>query len=317
MSKHSETNIYPKISIIIPYQDNLEEVTEMLTSLENQTYELENVEVLLINNSSNDKLIADSNPIQRKFQVQFLEEKEYLNSPYSARNRGVEAARGDIIVFIDANSSPDKSWLENGVRFLVEKNYDLVGGRVNFDFGERLTAAKVVDSLTSINMKKAVEERGVAYTANLFVKKEVFKSVGIFEEKTRSGGDVRFTSNAVQSGFTIGYCESSLVMKKARSYRELYYKKLRTGRGYFYTWRMDDERRVWFYNFLRALKPPSLENYNLSDHRVNRFSVWLHLYLVGITEQIAFMSEYFRYNLGSRIDRDRRKEMMNRKTEEV
>jgi len=315
MSQHSEINIYPLVSIVIPYQENLKEVTEILISLERQSYPAERIEVLLIYNGLHAGLQGETGLPHTSVKLHLLEEKNHLNSPYSARNRGLEKANGDIIVFIDANSTPDQFWLENGVHCLLNKKWDIMAGKVGFDFGNNLTAAKVVDSLTSIDMKKAVEERGVAYTANLFVKKEVFKELGFFEEQTRSGGDVRFTREAVQSGFTIGYCENAVVLKNARSCTQLYQKKFRTGKGYFYTWKREEEKKVWFYNFIRSLKPPSLADYNLTHKQVSRYAIWFHLYMVGIIEQIAFMTEYFSYNLSSRRDIDRRKELINQNSE--
>lgn len=312
MSQHPEINTVPLLSIIIPYQDNLKEVSEILGSIEKQSYPKGRVEILLIYNSSNKGLTEEFIPLKETHKFHLLEEKNHLNSPYSARNRGLEKSVGDIIVFIDANSTPDKFWLENGVNHLMEKDFDMVAGNVNFDFGKKPTAAKIVDSLTSIDMRKAVEERGVAYTANLFIKREVFKEIGFFEEETRSGGDVRFTKKAVKAGFSISYCDNAIVRKKARGCSKLYQKKFRTGKGYFYTWKSDDERKIWFYNFIRSLKPPSPGTYNLSHQKVSRFAIWLHLYLVGITEQIAFIVEYFSYNLSSRRDRDRRIELLNK-----
>jgi len=315
MSQHSDINTYPLLSIVIPYQDNLKEISEILISLERQSYPAERVEILLIYNGSSTGLKTIKSPTHQTFKLHLLEEKNHLNSPYSARNRGLEKANGDIIIFIDANSTPDEFWLEHGVHCLSKKKWDIMAGKVGFDFGNNLTAAKVVDSLTSINMKKAVEERGVAYTANLFVKKEVFKEQGYFEEQTRSGGDVRFTREAVQSGFTIGYCENAVVLKKARSCTQLYKKKFRTGKGYFYTWKDEEAKKVWFYNFIRSLKPPSLGKYNLTHIQVSRCAVWFHLYMVGIIEQTAFMAEYFSYNLSSRRDKDRRKELLSKNSE--
>lgn len=309
MSKRIENNNLPNLSVIIPYQDNLEEVRGMLLSLQRQSYPKGKIEIFLIYNSSFKALDRLSFPNQEEIQIELLEEREYLNSPYSARNRGLEKANGDIIVFIDANSTPDIYWLANGVHFLLEKKYDLVGGKVDFDFGEKITASKVVDSLTSIDMKKAVEERGVAYTANLFVKKEVFKSVGKFEEKTRSGGDVRLTKKAIQAGFRIGFCENAVVWKKARNCGKLYKKKIRTGRGYFYTWKDEEEKKIWFYNLIRSLKPPSLKKYNLSSDHASGAVIWFHLYMVGIIEQLAFVTEYLRYHLRRSGDRDRREEV--------
>lgn len=300
MPKHNEINNRPNLSIIIPYQNNLKEVRDMLMSLESQSYPSDKIEILLIYNSSLKGLDRKTIPAAGEIQIVLLEEKKYLNSPYSARNRGLERTNGDIIVFIDANSTPDKNWLKNGIKFLLDKNYDLVAGRVDFDFGRKKTASKVVDSLTSINMEKAVKERGVAYTANLFVKKEVFRNIGIFEEQARSGGDVRLTRKANQAGYKIGFCEHAIVWKKARACRKLYQKKIRTGRGYFYTWKDEEVKKIWFYNFIRSLKPPSAKKYNMNHNRVSSTAIWLHLYMAGITEQIAFVTEYLRYKISKK-----------------
>lgn len=304
ISKQNDGSDQPILSIIIPYQDNLKETEDIILSLESQSYPSDKIEVLLIYNSSFKGLNRNSIPIDGGIKIELLEERLHLNSPYSARNRGLEKAKGDIIVFIDANSIPDKNWLENGIKFLLEMNYDLVAGKVDFDFGDRITAAKVVDSLTSIDMKKAVEERGVAYTANLFVKKDVFKNIGSFEEMTRSGGDVRLTKKAVKAGYKIGYCDIAVVWKKARNLRRLVQKKIRTGRGYFYTWKDDEEKRIWFYNLLRSFKPPSSKRYRFNHNQISSVAIWFHLYLIGITEQIAFVAEYFKYNLRSTRNRD-------------
>lgn len=310
MPEQNEFNKLPTLSVIIPYQDNLEEVRDVLLSLMSQSYPSDKIEILLIYNSSFEALDKISIIGDEDIQIELLEERKNLNSPYSARNRGLEKANGDIIVFLDANSTPNINWLENGINFLLGKKFDLVAGRVAFDFGEKVTAAKVVDSLTSIDTKKAVEERGVAYTANLFVQKEVFKNVGFFEEKSRSGGDVRLTKKAVQAGYKIGYCDNAVVRKKARYGIRLYQKKIRTGRGYFYTWKDDVKKKIWFYNLIRSIKPPSLKRYSLSQVQVSKVAIWFHLYLVGITEQLAFVTEYFRYNLSSRRDKDRSEELM-------
>ncbi|MCC5940051.1 MAG: glycosyltransferase [Balneolaceae bacterium] len=309
----SVTRPAPKVSVIIPYRNNISEVDQIVLHLKKQNYSDEMIEIIIIDNGSESSEAVSHFTSENTI---CLQEKEYKNSPYSARNRGVEAARGEILAFIDANSHPADDWIENGVSFLIEKDLDIAAGAVHFDFGEKITAAKITDSLTSIQMKKAVEERGAAYTANLFVRRSLFEKAGLFEEGIRSGGDVRWTINAVKLGFKIGYAEKAVVYKKARTAKELYQKKIRTGKGYFFSWKEEDERTLWFYNFFRALKPPSFSKINtVNEERYQiefgnkRLGVWFHLYATGIVEQTAFMWQYLRYVLGSQRDIDRRERM--------
>ncbi|TVR15932.1 MAG: glycosyltransferase [Balneolaceae bacterium] len=312
-STHNGQTQLPKTSVIVPYRNNAEEVLRLVHHLRKQTYPSEKTEIILINNGS-ENYVKHSDFSSEK--IILLDEREFSNSPYSARNRGVEAATGEILVFIDANSYPAEDWLEKGVKFLQAEMVNLAAGAVQFNYEDNVTAAKITDALTSIRVKEAVSERGVAYTANLFVWKEVFNKTGLFEEGVRSGGDVRWTSNAVNSGFKIGYAEDAVVYKFARGTRELYQKKIRTGKGYFFSWKEEENSTLWFYNFFRSLKPPSFsaitkineERYQ-SEFDAKKLGIWFHLYATGIIEQIAFMVQYLSYVLGSQRDIDRREEM--------
>ncbi|MCC5908060.1 MAG: glycosyltransferase [Balneolaceae bacterium] len=306
----------PTVSIIIPFFNNTEEVDAIVDQITGQNYPGEQIEIICIDNGSSLPVELKKSTLSK---INLIEEKNHPNSPYSARNRGIEASTGEIIVFIDANSWPDKNWLRYGVNYLLKNEADIVAGRVDFDFEPKATAAKLADALTSLNMKMAVEDRGAAYTANIFVKKEVFEKTGFFEENVRSGGDVRWTLRAKEIGFKIMYCGSAVVYKKARDTKALYRKKIRTGRGYFYSWRLEEERTLWFYNFFRSLKPPDLKKkmaekpfLPLSLFSGKKPGVWFHLYLSGIVEQVAFIMEFLKYNLGSQRDIDRRKKMMNK-----
>lgn len=302
MNQQNLNSTLPYVSVIIPFLNNYGEAVRIEKFLRNQTYPLDRFEIIFIDNGSAKpfkfpKSFSDRNIL--------LTEKQHLNSPYSARNRGIEKATGEVLAFVDANSTPQKTWLEKGMDCLQHSGSDLVGGNVQFDFKDRVTAAKIVDALTSINMQKAIEERGTAYTANLFVKKEVFDKVGLFEEGVRSGGDVRWTLKAKEQGFTISYCKSSIVEKFARPTKELYRKKIRTGKGYYYSWKQEPNRKIWFYNFFRSLKPPAISKIrNLNPDRYQAefdnkiLGIWFHLYVTGVLEQLAFISECLRAKLG-------------------
>ncbi len=313
-SANTNNRNLPGVSLIIPYRDNQEELVNLWKALLRQTYPADHIEIICIDNGSERNFSFPDAFLEK---VILLTENDYPNSPYSARNRGIETASSEVIAFIDANSRPEEKWLQKGIECLMDSGCDLTGGAVSFDFGDKPTAAKRVDALRSINMKKAIEERAAAYTANLFVKRELFDVVGLFEEGVRSGGDVRFTLKVKEAGYSICYCPSAVVWKKARSAKQLYRKKIRTGRGYFYSWSKEENRSLWFYNFFRSLKPPAFRQINRQyaerygeDLKDGKMATWFHYYASGIAEQVSFMTEYLRYNLSSQRDIDRRKKRM-------
>jgi glycosyltransferase involved in cell wall biosynthesis len=301
-----------KVSVIIPFLNNRDEVVEISNKIREQGKDIF-PEIICVDNGPEEKASFSSEFLEQQI---VISERHFLESPYSARNRGVERSMGSVVVFVDANSAPAEQWLENGLKCMDKTQADMVAGYVGFDFEGEPNAAKVVDAITSIHQKKSVRDRQAAFTANLFVKREVFNSVGLFEEGVRSGGDVRWTTKATEAGNSIQYCPDAVVLKKARSYQALFKKRVRTGRGYLYTWMKEESDTVWFYNFLRSLKPPPhgkpaelyLERYN-EPVPVNKTTIWAVYYVMRIVEQLSFMAEYLRYNLGSGRNENRHKEV--------
>lgn len=80
-------------------------------------------------------------------------------------------------------------------------------------------------------MAYSVRERQIGFTANLFVRKEVFEKIGKFSEQLTSGGDVLFTSQATSAGFEIVYACEAVVEHPTRGFGSLLRKAFRVGKG--------------------------------------------------------------------------------------
>lgn len=302
MSKRFLDNDSPSIffSLIIPYRENPDQVRKLLKHLEGQTYPKDAFEVVLIDNSITSSHVFFES---KELKITHLHEQKYEGSPYSARNRGIEKAEGKFCAFIDANSYPDDNWLLSAHKCLQFSEHEIVAGAVEFEYGGRATPSKIADSLTSIQMERSVMVRNVAYTANLFIRRDLFEQIGLFEEGVRSGGDVRFCKKAGESGVQISYCKDAVVYKEARSFKALISKKIRTGRGYYYTWITEKKvKDYWFSNLFRVLlKPPSITTIwsHPHVHVLNVLVIWILIYKLRIMEQLSFIREYFRRRITS------------------
>ncbi|UMZ74718.1 glycosyltransferase [Natranaerofaba carboxydovora] len=242
----------PTVSIIIPVYNDSKAIYNTLTKLEEQNYPKENYEIIVVDNGSTD----DTVKVVEKFEnVSLLFEHFNLSSPYSARNRGIEKARGDIIVLLDSTCFPSKNWLLAGVSCLYNKGADIVGGEVAFDFGNNITAGKIYDSITNIKMRESILEKQVAKTANLFIKKEVFDEVGKFPEGVRSGADVRWTRKAVTQGCKMVYCEKAYVEKIARPFFLLVKKQWRVGLAQPEIWKEEGRQTNILWLLVRIFIP--------------------------------------------------------------
>lgn len=91
----------PLVSIITPMFNSENFISETINSIINQTYT--NWELLLIDDCSNDKTIEITNPfIVKNDNIKFFKNETSQGAAIS-RNKGIEAAKGDYIAFLDAD----------------------------------------------------------------------------------------------------------------------------------------------------------------------------------------------------------------------
>ena len=224
MTKNKKT--LPLITVIIPVYNGRNKIGNLLDSLMDQSYPKSLMEIIVIDNYSTD----NPEDIVKKYPVKLLEEND-IRSSYAARNKGIKAALGDILAFTDSDCTATYRWIEEGVKMLDGGNTDIVGGRVEFTFSDKKTIAEQYDSMTNMQIEKNIRERGVAKTANLFVRASVFSELGDFPTHVKSGGDVYWTSRATASGYSIKYAPDAVVKHPARNLIQLMKKQFRVGTG--------------------------------------------------------------------------------------
>lgn len=218
----------PFVSVIVPVYNDATRIRDCLDLLTSQDYPDSRYEVLVVDNGSTDetpRLVAD-------FPVRRLAEPA-VRSSYAARNVGVHAAVGSVLAFTDSDCRPGKDWLTQGVHALA--GADLAGGAVRFTFSPRPGGAELLDSISNMQVQRNIAERGVAKTANLFVRASVVATVGYFPP-VRSGGDVAWTRRATDAGFRLVHAPDAVVEHPARRLPELLVKQHRVGRGQPFVW---------------------------------------------------------------------------------
>lgn len=235
------------VSVIVPVYNNKRGITKFLKSLLNQNYNKDLFEIIIVDNGSTDGTVENI----KQFDVTLLLEHNKLRSPYSARNRGIEKASGNIIALLDSTCIPKENWLSEGVRCFHKEKADIVGGNIIFRYDGKKTAAKMFDAITNVKMKQSIEERKIAKTGNLFIRREVFNIIGLFPEGIRSGGDVRWTRKASSAGFKIVFCKDASVNYPAKPLRKLIKKQWRVGLGQPGIWLEEGEKNN---NFILVLK---------------------------------------------------------------
>lgn len=113
-----------QVSIIIPIYNGEKYLQRCITSIMDQTYPFEKIQVILINNNSVDDSAKICAGFAYEFEnIHFYSEKEQGVS--NARNTGIEHAEGKYIMFLDADDYISSHTVENVLSFF-EKNADKV-----------------------------------------------------------------------------------------------------------------------------------------------------------------------------------------------
>jgi len=115
----------PDVTVIMPVYNSERYLNEAIKSVFEQT--LENIELICIDDGSTD----GSSAVIESFNDPRISVIRQTNSgPGPARNRGIEAAKGDFIAFLDADDYyPDPNSLSDMVRFARANKVSICGGR--------------------------------------------------------------------------------------------------------------------------------------------------------------------------------------------
>jgi glycosyltransferase involved in cell wall biosynthesis len=234
------------VSVIVPVHNGADVLGDCLDALAAQTYD-GRWEVIVVDNASDDATarLASSHRVQPRVV------SEPQRGSYAARNAGVRASTSDVFAFTDADCRPEPDWIARGVRPLQDGRAALSAGRVHAIPSEQASIWERYDRAAYLDQKMFVEQLGRAATANLFVKRNVFDAVGMFEAGFISGGDFDFCQRATKAGFVITYVDDAVVHHLPRTTMGEFW---RLHRRLAVGWRMMARKGNW----PRALKDPAM-----------------------------------------------------------
>ena len=217
------------VTIIIPTYNDWIRLSKCLNALVNQNYSKENFEIIVVNNNPDDHL-----PAGFLIPDNCLVITEAKPGSYAARNAALKLANGEVIGFTDSDCIPDTNWIKNAVNyFITNKTCSRIAGNVCIFYNTvNPTKTQLYDKLYAFNQKGYVNISGTSVTANLFTYKNVFDTIGYFDEALMSGGDFLWGQMAHKNGYKVDYVEDVIVKHPARNtLKELLKKEKRVGSG--------------------------------------------------------------------------------------
>lgn len=283
-----------RFSVIVPVYEQWNLVSSLLCCLGAQAYSEELFEILLVDNGSNDFCPPDSvSPNVRIFKCD-------VRGSYAARNHGIAHARGEWLVFTDADCLPDENWLAEMAGAIqsggVCKNLLIAGSVEVVGEARHPSVYEVYDMVRGIPQALYVS-RGYAATANLAAPRELIDKLGGFNHKLYSGGDADFCRRALSVGCDIKYVAAAKVRHRVRANWESVATKARRVKGGQLTCKSG-----WYkgWIFARTFISPFITLYRLGlrsecsrRHRAIAICVYFRVWVVEIRElfRVAFGGE--------------------------
>ncbi|MCC5626394.1 glycosyltransferase [Nostoc sp. CHAB 5715] len=185
------TSFLPMVSVVVPIYNGEADLPELINCLLFQTYPKDRVEYLLVDNNSSDRTLtilktsAENCPIT----IRPLSENQ-IQSSYAARNAGIRAATGEIIVFTDADCRPQPQWLDALIPPFVNTEVVIVAGEILALPGTTLLEQHA-DRQETLSQKHTLNHsfRPYGQTANLAIRRIALEKAGLFRPYLTTGGD--------------------------------------------------------------------------------------------------------------------------------
>jgi glycosyltransferase involved in cell wall biosynthesis len=213
----------PLFSIIIPAYNEEQNLARCLQSIADLDFPKERYEVIILDNGSTDRTPY----IARSMQAKILVDAE-LNVA-GLRNLGVRHSGGDVLAFVDADCTVDKSWLSSAARYAADQKVAVWGAPAV----PPVNATWVQRTWFLVRKKEApVQKVEWLETMNLFVRKDQFLAVGGFNEALDTCEDVDFCYRIRQYGEIISDSAIGVIhYGEAATLREFAGKEIWRGRG--------------------------------------------------------------------------------------
>ncbi|MCG7654955.1 glycosyltransferase family 2 protein [Alteromonas sp. Cnat2-8] len=220
----------PLVSVIIPVYNDEKRIIDCVTSVYEQNQLNFSLEVIVVDNGSTDNTLeVIERELKTKYEDLVVETCEVPGS-YAARNKGLSVCNGDFTAFTDSDCIVSNNWVEANLTQIKGKEVTtIIAGEVNF-FKEKgkFTEQSAIDFESTFSMKQDENAKnGKCITANFFCDKKFFDSVGEFNSKLKSGGDVEISQRAVRKGGKVVFNPQASVNHPSRNVHELIVKRKR------------------------------------------------------------------------------------------
>jgi glycosyltransferase involved in cell wall biosynthesis len=200
-------SLLPLVTVLVPCRNEARFIESCLTSIISNGYPESLLQVLVMDGQSDDGTVGIVQRYETLHPCVTLIENPRRITP-SALNLGVQAARGDFVVWMSAHNRYDPGYIRNCVEWALRTGADNVGGvivtepRDNTLFGRAVTLA-LAHRFGNGGSKFRMPADKPVWADTVFggcYRRDVFNRVGLFNEDLVRGQDFEFNVRLHRAG---------------------------------------------------------------------------------------------------------------------
>lgn len=215
----------PKVSVIIPTYNRVERLKQVLAGFSKQDYPLDQFEVIVVSDGSTDGTHEYLRSFESPLQLSLIVQEN--QGPAAARNRGIQAACAEMVLFTDDDVVPCPRLITEhiGIHEQFGSNVVVLGPMLtpdDFAMSPWVRWEQAMLAKQYTQMKKGAWQATARqfYTGNTSLLRQHLNAVGGFDTTFRRAEDVELAYRLIDRGVTFVFNPSAIGYHYAeRSFR--------------------------------------------------------------------------------------------------
>ena len=194
----------PEVSIIIAARNAEKELPITLHKLKSIDYPREKMEVIVVNDNSNDNTASVAYNLCNKVIT-----RNVRGGCSGARNTGIVNSGKEILVFIDTDVFVTKDWLEKLVQPFKDDMVWATGGFINNIINDNNSLSKYIQY--NLEYRKRSKYPKSVPGSNSAFRKIVFEKLGLLNTDLEGSEDTEISYRILNAGYKLVFVEDAIV----------------------------------------------------------------------------------------------------------
>jgi glycosyltransferase involved in cell wall biosynthesis len=237
----------PEYSIIIPSFNRSDELQELLASISTLDFPKEKFEVIISDDGSTDNTsqLVQSIIAKQQFNLRFITQEN--KGPGTARNHGMQNARGTFFIFLDSDVTVADDWLMKIDQQLKSNKAEAYGGPDSYrdDFPALLKAINysMTSFITTGGLRGKKGKKLAKFyprSFNMGLSKTLWQEIGGFGS-LRHGQDIEFSHRIIKSGAKVLFIDAAVFHKRRTNLKRFYKQVFNWGVARINLYKLDED----------------------------------------------------------------------------